>query len=74
MSLGRARAPFVSFFLPPLPAERNGLLDSWRLDEGRQPKLGAANVLTRRAGLGERGRGQAGATGALHAIERLGTR
>ncbi len=38
---------------PPLTAERNGLLGNWRLGDDQRPKAGAADVLTRRAGLGE---------------------
>ena len=37
---------------PPLPAERNGLLGSWRLGDGQRSKIGLG-VVTGRAELGE---------------------
>ena len=75
MAAARERQARALLKTPPLPAERNELMGSWRLGDDQRPKVGGLGVVSGRAGLGAPGRGQAGAAGALQVnVERLGAR
>lgn len=52
MTAARMRQARALLKTPPLPAERNGLLGSWRLSDGQRSKIGLG-VVTGRGGLGE---------------------
>jgi hypothetical protein len=65
MTAARARAARALRKTPPVPAERNGLLGSWRLSDGQRPNSDAVDALTRRSGLGE-------TLGALKSLDNFG--